>query len=104
MYANMPICLANVLMQDLTPCSCDPMFLIALEVVGYDIELAGAWLLGKDAAVMVSSQTNTSLEALLSDSKRQRLVEDMARAMRGRDDALEYSHRLLEQFTIGFTA
>ena len=80
------------------------MFLIALEVVGYDIELAGAWLLGKDAAVMVSSQTNTSLEALLSDSKRQRLVEDMARAMRGRDDALEYSHRLLEQFTIGFTA
>jgi hypothetical protein len=28
----------------------------------------------------------------------------MTRAMLGRDNAMEYSQRLLEQFTIGFTA
>lgn len=78
--------------------------LAALETAGYDLELAGAWLLGNDAAVMVSAQTTTGLEALLNGPKRGRLVEDMARSMLGRDDALEYSHRLLEQFTNGFTA
>lgn len=78
--------------------------LAALEAAGYDIELAGAWLLGNDAAVMVSAQTNTGLQALLNGTKRERLIEDMARAMLGKDDALEYSHRLLEQFTNGFTA
>lgn len=78
--------------------------LAALETAGYDIELAGAWLLGNDAAVMVSAQTNTDLEILLNGIKRERLIADMARAMLGRDDALGYSHRLLEQFTNGFTA
>lgn len=78
--------------------------LAALETAGYDIELAGAWLLGKDAAVMVSAQTYTGLQALMNGTKRERLIEDMARAMLGRDNALEYSRRLLEQFTSGFTA
>jgi predicted nucleotidyltransferase len=78
--------------------------LTALETAGYDIELSGAWLLGKDAAVMVSSQTNADLRELLNGIKRGRLIEDMTRAMLGKDDALEYSHRLLEQFTNGFTA
>ena len=78
--------------------------LAALETAGYDLELAGAWLLGNDAAAMASPQTNTDLSALLNGKKRGRLVEDMARAMLGKDDALEYSHRLLEQFAHGFTA
>lgn len=78
--------------------------LAALETVGYDLELAGAWLLGSDAAVMVSPQTNADLEAVLHGPKREKLIEDMARAMLGRHDALDYSHRLLEQFTKGFTA
>lgn len=77
--------------------------LAALETAGYDIELAGAWLLGNDAAAMVSAQTSTALRALLAGTKRERLIEDMARSMLGRDNALEYSHRLLEQFTNGFT-
>lgn len=64
--------------------------LTALEPAGYDIELGGAWLLGKDAAVMASSQTNTDLRYLLSGTKSERLVEDMARAMVGQDNALEY--------------
>jgi predicted nucleotidyltransferase len=78
--------------------------LAVLESAGYDLELAGAWLLGNDAAAMVSPQTNADLEALLYGSKRQKLIEDMARAMLGRHDALDYSRRVLEQFTKGFTA
>ena len=78
--------------------------LAALETAGYDIEAAGAWLLGNDAAAMVSAQTNRDLRDLLTGTKRRRLIEDMARAMVGRDEALEYSHRLLEHFTKGFTA
>lgn len=76
----------------------------ALETVGYDIELAGAWLIGNDAAVLASAQTNADIQVLLNGTQRERLIEDMARAMLGRDNALEYSHRLLEQFTNGFTA
>lgn len=78
--------------------------LAALEAAGYDLELAGAWLLGSDAAAMVSAQTSADLEALLSGPKSGKLIEDMARAMLGRHDALDYSRRLLEQFTKGFTA
>jgi predicted nucleotidyltransferase len=78
--------------------------LAALEAVGYDIELAGAWLLGNDAAAMASTQTNADLQDLLSGTRRGRLIADMARAMLGRDNVLEYSLRLLDQFTNGFTA
>jgi predicted nucleotidyltransferase len=78
--------------------------LAALEAAGYDIELGGAWLLGSDAAAIVSAQTNTELQALLSGARRGRLIEDMARAVLGRENAMAYSRRLLEQFTNGFTA
>lgn len=78
--------------------------LAALEAAGYDLELAGAWLLGNDATFMASAQTTVDLEALLQGPKREKLIEDMARAMLGRHDAMEYSHRLLEQFTKGFIA
>jgi predicted nucleotidyltransferase len=76
----------------------------ALETVGYDIELAGAWLLGNDVLAMASAQTNTDLRALLTGTKSRRLIEDMTRAMPGRENAMEYSQRLLEQFTDGFNA
>lgn len=76
----------------------------ALEAAAYDLELAGAWLLGSDAAVTVSPQTNADFEALLHGSKREKLIEDMARAMLGRHDAMDYSRRLLERFTKGFIA
>jgi predicted nucleotidyltransferase len=78
--------------------------LAALAATGYDPELTGAWLLGSDVAAMASAPTNTALKSLLNGPKRQRLIEDMARAMLGREDSLEYSDRLLEQFTLGFTA
>lgn len=78
--------------------------LVALEAAGYDIELAGAWLLGNDASAMASAQTGKDIEALLTGTRSRILIEDMARAMRGRDDAIAYSQRLLEQFTRGLTA
>jgi predicted nucleotidyltransferase len=78
--------------------------LAALETAEYDIELAGAWLLGKDAAVMVSAQTNSDLRTLLGGTLNGRLIADMARALRGKDDALNHARRLLEQFTNGLIA
>lgn len=75
----------------------------ALEEAGYDIELAGAWLLGKDAACITSPETATKLIALL-EGEQYRLTIDMARAMQGKEDALDYASKLLEQFTKGFTA
>lgn len=77
--------------------------LAALEVVGYDPELAGAWLLGKDVATMASATTIGRLDALLNAETRERLIEDMSRAMKGRADALAYAARLVEQFTTGLT-
>ena len=75
----------------------------ALEEVGYDIELAGAWLLGRDALALALPTTRQYLERLFADPKRiEVLVTDMARAIRTRDDALEYSRTLLEQFLKGF--
>lgn len=82
----------------------DERALAALEAVDYDPELAGAWLMGNDVAAMASTATLTDLEPLLQGELRDRLVEDMSRAMKGRADALEYASRLLEQFTIGLTA
>lgn len=82
----------------------DAEALAALEAVEYDPELAGAWLLGKDVAAMVSASTISELGALLKGTTRDRLIEDMSRAERWRDDSLEYSRRLLAQFTKGFTA
>lgn len=75
----------------------------ALEEVGYDLELAGAWLLGRDASAMAQPTTRQKLEALFADPERlEGLVTDMSRAIRVRDDAQEYSRRLLEQFVKGF--
>jgi predicted nucleotidyltransferase len=75
-----------------------------LEAVGYDIELAGAWLLGRDSAAIASPETAAKLTGLLEGNTRSRLVEDMAKAMRGKDDAMDHSARLLAQFTQGFNA
>lgn len=82
----------------------DQAAIAALAVVNYDVELAGAWLLGKDASDMASDTTKHEILSLITGTRRRRLIEDMARAMLGRDDALEYAERLLQQFTDGFTA
>ena len=69
------------------------------------IELAGAWLLGKDLATTASQQTRVQLHALLSDVRTsERLINDMAKAIRSRDDAVTYVEQLLNQFTTGFAS
>ncbi len=78
--------------------------LAALEAVDYDPELAGAWLLGNDVATIATAATVAGLEALLHGATKDRLIEDMSRAMKGREDAMDYASRLLAQFTKGFTA
>lgn len=75
----------------------------ALEAVGYDIELAGAWLLGSDAAAMALPATHAALKEHFNDpSMTERLITDMSRAMRGHDNAVESSRTLLTQFVKGF--
>lgn len=75
-----------------------------LEAIEYDIELAGAWLLGHDASALSFPETRSKLNGLFTDSSlMERLVTDMSRAMRAREDALDYSRALLEQFIKGFS-
>ncbi|MGZ8219098.1 nucleotidyl transferase AbiEii/AbiGii toxin family protein [Methylomagnum sp.] len=58
--------------------------LSALERVGHDIELGGAWLLGHDAAAIASRDTRDELRARLADARlMDRLAADMARVTRG---------------------
>ncbi|HEY6094337.1 MAG TPA: nucleotidyl transferase AbiEii/AbiGii toxin family protein [Gallionellaceae bacterium] len=73
----------------------------ALEKADYDIELVGAWLLGSDATQMASPETVASLSELLNGELKARLIEDMAKAFRAKDEPLEYAARLLEQFIAG---
>lgn len=76
----------------------------ALEDVGYDIELAGAWLLGRDAFAMSSPETRGQLNAMFDEpSVMERLVTDMSRALQTQDAPLDYSRALLEQFIKGFS-
>ncbi len=76
----------------------------ALEAVEYDIELAGAWLLGRDAFALSSLETRKQLHALFADQAvKERLVTDMSRALQTRDTPLDYSRILLEQFIKGFS-
>ena len=75
----------------------------ALEAAGYDVELAGAWLLGRDAAHMALPETLAGLVDILNGNKRRRLLEDMARTFRGKDDPVGYATRLLDQFASGLT-
>lgn len=75
----------------------------ALEDAGYDIEQAGAWLLGRDAAALALPTTRTTLAEYLADPDvAERLVMDMSRANRAYDNAVEYSRTLLTQFQKGF--
>ena len=78
----------------------------AIEVladVEFDPVLACAWLLGTDAAAISSPETKAKLIDLLEGKQRTRLVEDMARASRGDENAIEQTSKLLEQFTKGFS-
>lgn len=75
----------------------------ALEAVGYDVEPAGAWLLGRDVARMAMPATIAGLADILNGNKKRPLIESMARAFRGKNDPIEYATFMLEQFAAGLT-
>ena len=75
----------------------------ALEAAHYDIEQAGAWLLGRDVAAMSSPTTRAPLNALFTQPARiERLVIDMSRANPAQAQAPHNAQALLEQFILGF--
>lgn len=76
-----------------------------LETANYDLELAGARLLGMDAGRIVTIQTRTHILAVLDDPVRMhRLVLDMARGLRSAEDPIVAAEKLLAHFKAGFAA
>jgi len=72
-----------------------------LETLNYDVDLAGARLLGRDAARITTSATRDLLLALLSDAGLGRLVRDMARATRAFADPIATLGQRIAQFKAG---
>jgi predicted nucleotidyltransferase len=73
-----------------------------LEAVAYNPDLASPRLLGKDAGRIIAHETREQIFALLGDDAVvQRLVKDMARAIRGVEDSITEAETLLAQFQSG---
>ena len=74
-----------------------------LEVVNYDLELAGARFLGMDASRIAAPATRGQVLVLLDDPARMdRLVLDMARGLSVTEDPGAAAGALLVQFKAGF--
>lgn len=74
-----------------------------LERVDYDLDLAGARLLGIDAGRIAAHATRAQIRALLDDPVRMdRLVLDVARGMRAAEDPVATAAEFLTQFKAGF--
>ena len=73
-----------------------------LEAVEYDVSLAGARLLGKDVGKITAPATRDRILALLDDAKSSdRLVTDMAKALRAGEDPIATAEGFLQQFKAG---
>jgi predicted nucleotidyltransferase len=73
-----------------------------LEAVGYDVDLASARLLGKDAARIIGPATRVHVVALLDDlTRRERLAADTARVFRAVEDPVARAEIMIEQFRHG---
>lgn len=73
-----------------------------LEAVAYNPDLASPRLLGKDAGRIIAPATREQIVALLGDDGVvQRLLKDMARAIRGVEDSISEAEALLGQFKSG---
>ena len=75
-----------------------------LEAMDYDMERAGAYLLGHDVAAIATAETIRQLRGLLAAPRRTRLVLDIAEANRHLEQAESTAQRLLEALTDGFDA
>lgn len=73
-----------------------------LEAADYDLDLAGPRLLGDDVRRIIEPETMAQIFALLDDPKSTAgLVTDMARSLRGVEDAVDLAERLVAQFKAG---
>jgi predicted nucleotidyltransferase len=73
-----------------------------LEVVDYDLNLAGPRLLGRDVRMMATPQTLGQLLSLFGEpTTADRLVTHMAKVLRGVEDPITASERLVDQFKAG---
>jgi predicted nucleotidyltransferase len=73
-----------------------------LENVEYKTDLASPRLLGKDAGRIIAQETRGQVLALLGKAAvAERLVKDMARAIRGVEDSISEAETLLAQFKTG---
>jgi len=73
-----------------------------LETVAHNVDLASPRLLGKDAGRIIADATRDQIFALLRDNAVvQRLVKDMARAIRGVEDSITEAETLLAEFRNG---
>ena len=73
-----------------------------LEALSYKLDLAGARLLGNDAARVATPETRHQILALLDDAgRRDRLLRDMARAFRGAEDPIAEAEASIAQFKTG---
>lgn len=76
-----------------------------LAAVDYDLEQAGARILGRDAARMISPATSRVVLTILgSDMAHESLITEIAAAISGRADAVEAAGAHLRQFELGLAA
>jgi predicted nucleotidyltransferase len=74
-----------------------------LQAVDYDVDLAGARLLGKDVRRIAAPATSAQASALLNNEPLvERLATHMSAAFQSADDAIDAARRLLDQFKAGF--
>lgn len=73
-----------------------------MEVVGYDQDLAGPRLLGRDVRMIATPQTLEKMLSLFVDPAiADRLITHMAKVLRGVEDPITATERLVDQFKAG---
>ena len=76
-----------------------------LESCDYDVDAAGAYLLGLDAATITGDDTRLRMLVLLNDvGMRDRLILHMARSQVAQEDSLTYVSNMLTQFVNGLSS
>lgn len=73
-----------------------------MEAVGYDLGLAGPRLLGRDVRTIAAPQTLEQILLLFGNpTKADQLIAHMAKVLRGVEDPITVTERLVDQFKAG---
>jgi predicted nucleotidyltransferase len=73
-----------------------------MEAVGYDPDLAGPRLLGRDVRTIAAPQTLEQILSLFGNpTKADRLIAQMTKVLRGVEDPITVTERLVDQFKVG---